>query len=250
MRLDKRQGQRYPTGNLVGKVKAMEGASGKRSGGDRRRTAESKTAAEKKIADQEERIRELQEKIRGLEAATAEEESEGSAQGTAASVLGQLGGMFPGLDSLIQGLEKSEPFRERLHAIDAELEARLRSEPLKRVEEGDRWSSFQTRSSGRTVGRRPPPGKRRAPTAEQEEIVSKEPPVDVFDEETHLKVVAELPGIEEEDIEIDLHGDRLVISANTPAHKYHREIVLPCAPQGKVERLYRNGILELTLWKE
>jgi HSP20 family molecular chaperone IbpA len=222
----------------------MESASGKRSGGDRRRTAE------RKIAEQEEKIRQLEEKVRRLEAATAEEESQGSAEGTAASVLGQLGGMFPGLDRLIQGLEKSEAFRERLHAIDAELEARLRSEPLKRVEEGDRWSSLQTRSSGRTVARRSPPGKRRAPMAEQEEIVSKEPPVDVFDEESHLKVVAELPGIEEEDIEIDLHGDRLVISANTPAHGCQREIVLPCAPQGKVERLYRNGILELTLWKE
>ena len=228
----------------------MQKMSEKERASGRRRTAESKTAAEKKIAEQEEKIRQLEEKVRRLEAATAEEESQGSAEGTAASVLGQLGGMFPGLDRLIQGLEKSEAFRERLKAIDEEVEARLRSEPLKRVEEGDRWSSFQTGPSGRTMARRPPPGKRRAPIAEQEEIVSKEPPVDVFDEQTHLKVVAELPGIEEQDIEIHLHGDRLVISANTPAHRYHKEMVLPCAPAGKVERLYRNGILELTLWRE
>jgi HSP20 family molecular chaperone IbpA len=243
------RGQTHNTEQAEGRGKMQKMSEKERASG-RRRTAESKTAAEKKIAEQEEKIRELEEKVRRLEQAIAEEESEGSGQGTAASVLGQLGGMFPGLDRLIQGLEKSEAFRDRLKAIDEEIEARLRSEPLKRVEEGDRSSSLQTRSSGRTVARRSPPGKRPAPIAEQEEIVSKEPPVDVFDEETHLKVVAELPGIEEEDIEIDLHGARLVISANTPAHRCHREIVLPCAPQGKVERLYRNGILELTLWKE
>lgn len=229
---------------------AMDGTSGKKRASDRRRTPEKTTAAEKKIAEQEERIRELEEKIRRLEAATAEEESEGTAEGTAASVLGQLGGMFPGLDGLIRGLEKSEAFQERLRAIDEEIEARLRSEPLKRVEVGGTMSSLRSRPTGRPMGRRAAPGRRQAPVPEPKVPTVQEPPADVFDEETHLKVVAELPGIEEEDIEIDLNGARLVISANTPAHKYRKEIVLPRAPDGKVERLYRNGILELTLWKE
>lgn len=229
---------------------AMDGTSGKKRASDRRRTPEKTTAAEKKIAEQEERIRELEEKIRRLEAATAEEESEGTAEGTAASVLGQLGGMFPGLDGLIRGLEKSEAFQERLRAIDGEIEARLRSEPLKRVEVGGTMSSLRSRPTGRPMGRRAAPGRRQAPVPEPKVPTVQEPPADVFDEETHLKVVAELPGIEEEDIEIDLNGARLVISANTPAHKYRKEIVLPRAPDGKVERLYRNGILELTLWKE
>lgn len=228
----------------------MDGTSGKKRASDRRRTPEKETAAEKKIAEQEERIRELEEKIRRLEAATAEEESQGSAEGTAASVLKDLGGMFPGLDRLIQGLERSEAFRERLRAIDEEIEARLRGEPLKRVEVGGTVSSLRSRPAVRPMGRRATPGRRQAPVPEREEVVSKEPPVDVFDEGTHLKLVAELPGIEEEDIEIDLHGARLVISASTPAHKYHKEVALPCTPEGKVERLYRNGILELTLWKE
>jgi len=229
---------------------AMDGTSGKKRASDRRRTPEKTTAAEKKIAEQEERIRELEEKIRKLEAATAEEESEGTAEGTAASVLGQLGGMFPGLDGLIRGLEKSEAFQERLRAIDEEIEARLKSEPLKRVEVGGTMSSLRSRPTGRPMGRRAAPGRRQAPVPEPKVPTVQEPPADVFDEETHLKVVAELPGIEEEDIEIDLNGGRLVISANTPAHKYRKEIVLPRAPDGKVERLYRNGILELTLWKE
>jgi len=223
----------------------MPETSRKNKGGDK------KGAADEKIAQQEERIRELEEKLRRLEAATADEAApEGNTEGTAAAVLKELGGVFPGLDRLIQGLEKSDAFRERLRAIDTELEARLSSEPLKRVEGGVSWSSLQTGPSARTMVRKPPAARRRPPPAPREEAVSKEPPVDVFDEETHLKVVAELPGIEEEDIEIDLHGARLIVSANTPAHKYRKEIALPCAPEGKVERLYRNGVLELTLWKE
>ena len=55
---------------------------------------------------------------------------------------------------------------------------------------------------------------------------------------------------QEKDIKADLTGARMVISAETLAHKYHKEIALPSAPRGNVERLYRNGILELTLWKE
>ncbi len=222
----------------------MEGTSGKK------RTSDRKRVDEKKVAEQEERIRELEEKIRGLEEATAEEEPEGSAEGTAASVLGQLGGMFPGLDGLIRGLEKSKAFQERLRAIDGEIEARLRSEPLKRVEVGGTMSSLRSHPTGRPMGRRAAPVARRAPVPEPKVPTVQEPPADVFDEETHLKVIAELPGIEEEDIEIDLNGARLLISVDTPAHKYHKEIVLPCTPDGKVERLYRNGILELTLWKE
>jgi len=222
----------------------MPETSRKNKSGDKKR------AAEQKIAEQEERIRELEEKLRRLEAAPAEDEPEGTAEGTAASVLRELGGVFPGLDGLIQGLEKSDAFRERLRAIDTELEARLGSEPLKRVEGGVSWSSLQASPSGTTSVRKPPPARRRPPPTPREEAVSKEPPVDVFDEETHLKVVAELPGIEEEDVEIDLHGARLIVSASTPAHQYRKEIALPYAPEGKVERLYRNGILELTLWKK
>lgn len=243
------RGQTHNTEQGEGRGKMQKMSEKERASG-RRRAAEEKKAAERRIAEQEERIRELEEKIRRLEAATAEEESEDSAEGTAASVLGQLGGMFPGLDGLIRGLEKSEAFQERLRAIDEEIEARLRSEPLKRVDVGGTMSSLRSRPTGRPMGRRAAPVRRQAPVPEPKVATVQEPPADIFDEETHLKVVAELPGIEEEDIEIDLHGAHLLISASTPAHKYRKEIVLPCAPDGKVERLYRNGILELTLWKE
>ncbi len=203
----------------------------------------SRKTSEQKIAEQELHIRELEEKIARLEGETGQ-----APEGTAAGVLKGLGGMFPGLDRLLEAAGKSEAFQERLKAIDKELEARLRSEPLQRVEVHGGVSSIPSRPRGRPMGGRPAV-RRRAP-AEPGPLAVEEPPADIFDEGAHLKVVAEIPGVEEKDIKADLTGARLVISAETLAHKYHKEIALPCAPQGKVERLYRNGVLELTLWKE
>lgn len=214
-------------------AKAMAEAGGKKS------------ADAKKMAEQEARIRELEEKIARLEA-----EGGKAPEGTAAGVLKGLGGMFPGLDRLLEAAGKSDAFQDRLKAIDEELEARLSSEPLKRVDVGGGLSSLRSRPMGRPMGRRAPPAKRRAAAPEPEVPTVEEPPADVFDEGACLKVVAEIPGVEEKDIKTDLAGDRLVISVDTLAHKYHKEIALPYAPKGKVERLYRNGILEVTLWKE
>lgn len=205
----------------------------------------SRKTSGQKIAEQEANIRELQEKIARLEGETGQ-----APEGTAASVLKGLGGMFPGLDRLLEAAGKAEAFQERLKAVDEELEARLRGEPLERVEVRGGVSSIPGRPRERPISGRPTSGRRRAPVAEPESPTVEEPPADVFDEGAYLKVVAELPGVDEKDIKTDLTGARLVISAETLAHKYHKEIALPCAPQGKVERLYRNGILELTLWKE
>ncbi len=170
-------------------------------------------------------------------------------EGTTASILKGLGGIIPGFDELIKGLEKSEAFQERLEAIDKELEIRLRSQPLKRTKGGA--PSFQ---SGLSRGTRPriiPSTKRQAtPQVKREIAPFKEPPVDVFDEGTHLRVLAELPGVEEKDIKVKLNEAQLVISADTPSHRYYKEITLPCAPKGQVDKLYRNDVLELTLEKE
>jgi HSP20 family protein len=185
-----------------------------------------------KSDEQEKKIRELEEKLKRLE-----EEKGEVPEGTAASILKGLGGIIPGLDGLLKGLEKSEAFRERLGAIDKELETRLRSQPLKRTEG--------------TIPRSIPRTRRQAaPQVKREVVASKEPPVDVFDEGTHLRLLAELPGVKERDIKVTLNEAQLVISTDTPTHKYYKEITLPYAPKGQVDKLYRNGVLELTLQKE
>jgi len=69
--------------------------------------------------------------------------------------------------------------------------------------------------------------------------------VDIFDEGDCLKIIAELPGIAEEDIRIELKDNLLIISGTSAFTRFHKEITLPCPVKGKLNSSYRNGVLEL-----
>jgi len=196
--------------------------------------------------------RELEEKIKKLEQEKSKEPEaeEEEPESTAGSVLERLGGILPCIGGLIEGLEKSDAFRERLKEIDVEIETRLREAPLKRTDESGRRGG-RVPILGKPPGARPRPAKRTAPPVRRPPPVTvEEPSADVFEDEHHLKVVAELPGIEEKDIKADLNGNELIISADTPDRKYHKEITLPSLPESEIDRTYRNGILEITLKKD
>jgi HSP20 family protein len=78
----------------------------------------------------------------------------------------------------------------------------------------------------------------------------REPLVDVMTTNGEVKIVAELPGVEKE--EIKLHGteDSLTISVDTPKRKYFKEIPLPTKIDPKKARTaYKNGVLEVTVPK-
>ena len=72
--------------------------------------------------------------------------------------------------------------------------------------------------------------------------------IDLFDEETHVDVVVELPGVSEEDILLDVRGEELVISGASPAGKFREEIPLPpdVDPDSLTSRV-NNGILLVKL---
>jgi HSP20 family protein len=75
---------------------------------------------------------------------------------------------------------------------------------------------------------------------------TREPLVDVFDEGDEVVVIAELPGVQEKDIHLDLTGDVLALSAAGPKRKYEKEILLPAAVDpAKCKQGYQNGYLEL-----
>jgi len=79
----------------------------------------------------------------------------------------------------------------------------------------------------------------------------REPLVDIFDEKDVVRVIAELPGVEESDIKTELEGTILTIRAVRGDRKYEKEIELPAAVAGKgaLKSRYKNGVLEIELQK-
>jgi len=72
------------------------------------------------------------------------------------------------------------------------------------------------------------------------------PVVDIFEEEDHLLVMAELPGIAKEDVKIEIKEDVLLISAERGDRKYRKEVLLPRdVTRGKLHVSSKNGILEI-----
>ncbi len=79
----------------------------------------------------------------------------------------------------------------------------------------------------------------------------REPLVDTFDENGTIKVVAEVPGIEKKDINLELTDNSLIISVNTEKRKYYKEVDLPSKVESdSAKALYVNGVLEVTLTKK
>ena len=79
----------------------------------------------------------------------------------------------------------------------------------------------------------------------------REPIVDIFDEEERILVIAELPGVSEGQIKIEIAGDILSLAASDKDRKYAKEILLPSKVKPQpVKSSYKNGILEITLEKE
>lgn len=75
---------------------------------------------------------------------------------------------------------------------------------------------------------------------------SREPLVDVFDEKGQVKVLAELPGVDKNEINLDTTGKTLTIS--TADKKYHKEVELPVEVNpDDVKASYNNGVLEVIM---
>jgi len=86
----------------------------------------------------------------------------------------------------------------------------------------------------------------KGPRVEEE----REPITDVFDEKDEVRICAEMPGLNEGDIKLDLKDDILEIIAHTGDRKYCKEVLLPI--KAKPENMtfaYRNGILEVKIKK-
>lgn len=78
----------------------------------------------------------------------------------------------------------------------------------------------------------------------------REPLVDVMDEEREVVIVAELPGVAKDGINLRTTEEHLTISVDTSKRKYYKELALPARVDPKSARAsYKNGVLEVRLRK-
>ena len=155
-----------------------------------------------------------------------------------------------GIGGLFKGIEKLIDLAADLKDSGGELkkEGEIDLGHLKEGMKGVFGFSIKTAVGGKPIVepfgniKKTPKG----PTVEEE----REPMTDVFDEKEEVRIYAEMPGVNEEDIKFDLKGDILDISARSGERKYHKEVLLPV--QVKKEALsytYKNGVLEVRIKK-
>jgi HSP20 family protein len=76
----------------------------------------------------------------------------------------------------------------------------------------------------------------------------REPLVDVYEEDDHVLVLAEIPGVSRKDVQIELAADRLTIRARRGQQRYEKEVPLPASfPQEAMHWECTNGILKIRL---
>ena len=68
--------------------------------------------------------------------------------------------------------------------------------------------------------------------------------------ESEIIVVAELPGVEKEELKVRVKGKTLTIDVDNPQRPYHKEISLPAKVRKEdAKSSMRNGVLEVRLKK-
>jgi HSP20 family protein len=78
----------------------------------------------------------------------------------------------------------------------------------------------------------------------------REPLVDIIETNGEIHIVAELPGVDKNDIKLSGTEDSLTISVDSPKRKYYKEVTLPTKVKVReAESTYKNGVLEVTLPK-
>jgi HSP20 family protein len=78
----------------------------------------------------------------------------------------------------------------------------------------------------------------------------REPMVDVFEEDDHVMIVAEMPGIGVKDLRLELKDDILTLTAEKGDKKYSKEILLPSSlSREKMTIACNNGVVEIKCMK-
>ena len=78
-----------------------------------------------------------------------------------------------------------------------------------------------------------------------------EPMVDVMEHGDEVLIVADMPGVEKDQIKINATEDKLYIRAEGDKRKYYKEVELPAeVDPSTAKATYRNGVLEVRIKKK
>jgi len=79
----------------------------------------------------------------------------------------------------------------------------------------------------------------------------REPLTDVIDCGQDVSVTVEIPGVDKEDIDLNVTEDQLEITVDTPQRKYHKMVNLPSDVKPKTTKAtYKNGVLDVIIQKK
>src|ERR1035437_8380098 len=153
-----------------------------------------------------------------------------------------LGGLFKGIEKLVDLAGKLE------EKGGISKEGEINFDHIKKGMKGVYGFTINTAGGGspkvETFGniKKSPEG----PKVDEE----REPITDVFDEKDEIVIIAEMPGIEECDLNIDLKEDILEISAVSKNRTYPKELLLPVKViEQNLSHKFTNGILEIKIKK-
>lgn len=154
-----------------------------------------------------------------------------------------LGGLFQGIEKII---DLADELKEKGGNVMREGEIDLSH--LKKGMKGVYGFSIKAAVGGEPVVEQFGNIKRTPEGATVKE--EREPVTDVFEEAEEIVIIAEMPGVDEKDIRLDLKGDILEISAQRGERKYYKEILIPARikPETMISS-YKNGILEIRIKK-
>jgi HSP20 family protein len=153
-----------------------------------------------------------------------------------------LGGLFKGIEKLVDLAGKLE------ENGGMSKEGEINFDHIKKGMKGVYGFTVNTAGAGspkvETFGniKKTPEG----PKVDEE----REPITDIFDEKEEIVIIAEMPGIDEAEIQIDIKDDILEISAESKNRKYHKEVLLSVkTTKQNLKYKFTNGVLEIRIKK-
>ncbi len=157
---------------------------------------------------------------------------------------------IPFVGGLLKGLEKFIDLAERAEEVGGELRKSGQIKGFGGRKDIRGVYGFTVRTGLGQKTRVEPFGNIKKTKAGPRVVETREPIVDIFDEENQVLIIVELPGIDEKSIRIDLKKDILLLEAGGGDRKYSKEILL----KSKIdfdsrEMSFKNGILELKFKK-